>query len=87
MTSDQETHADDPRDDGDDEHDGDAAPAVPAPAKASRPAPGGALAETFARAREADHDVVAAHEAAKWFTYTMVGIAVYAAVVIGWIYF
>ncbi|MFO0683776.1 MAG: hypothetical protein U0234_17080 [Sandaracinus sp.] len=88
MTSDQETHADDSRQGGGEEHAHDeAAEATPAKAKASTPAAGGALAGTFAKARERDHDLVAADEASKWFTYTMIGIAVYAAVVIGWIYF
>ena len=91
MTSDQETHAYDSRQGGDDDHAHDDhahdEAEVAVPAKASRPAPGGALAGTFAKARERDHDLVAADEASKWFTYTMIGIAVYAAVVIGWIYF
>lgn len=47
---------------------------------------GDALHASFEAAREADLDAVPEREARKWFTYTVVGIAVYAAVVIVWIY-
>lgn len=81
MSTDEPTRTDEASD-----HDHDHAKPAPAPAPAARKPGGDALADSFARAREADHDIVASREAAKWFTFTMLGIAVYAAVVIGWIY-
>jgi hypothetical protein len=75
-------------DDGHGEHDDDAHEHA-APAAARKPAPtfpADALHTSFEQAHTADLDAVPQREASMWFTYTMIGIAVYGAVVIYWIY-
>lgn len=71
--------------DGHDGHDHHAHAAKPAPKPAVR-FPEDALHASFEHAHQADLDAVPQREMGMWFTYTMIGIAVYGAVVIYWIY-
>lgn len=102
MTNENEAREDEEREDDereDDEHeaeaeaDDDESPSesatVAAPARKPAPTPvfpDDALHAAFEASRKEDLDAIPAREAAKWFTYTVVGIAVYGAVVIYFIY-